>query len=62
MLLFIAAVAVAILVARRASLPQPLWAWRVPANGIGAIAAFWAIERIASFGFEQTMAFDRINR
>lgn len=48
-LLFITAVAVVILVARRASLQQPVWAWRVPAYGIGAIAAFWAIERIAGF-------------
>ena len=31
-LLFIAAVAAAILVARRASLPLPVWAWRVPAR------------------------------
>ncbi len=48
-LLFIATVGVVIVVARRLALPQPAWAWRVPAYGIGAIAAFWSIERVASF-------------
>ena len=48
-LLFIAAVGVVIAVARRASVPQPAWAWRVPAYGIGALAAFWTIERVARF-------------
>ncbi len=48
-LLFIAAVGVVVVVARRAKLPQPVWAWRVPAYGIGAVAAFWAIERVAGF-------------
>ena len=48
-LLFIAAVGVVIVVARRVALPQPAWAWRVPAYGIGAVAAFWSIERVAGF-------------
>jgi len=48
-LLFIAAVGVVVVVARRAKLPQPAWAWRVPAYGIGAVAAFWTIERVAAF-------------
>ena len=48
-LLFIAAVTVLVLVARRTSLRQPVWAWRVPAYGIGAVAAFWTIERIVNF-------------
>jgi len=48
-LLFIAAVGVVIVVARRAKLPQPVWAWRVPAYGIGAVAALWTIERVAGF-------------
>ena len=48
-LLFIAAVGVVIAVALRAKLPQPVWAWRVPAYGIGTVAAFWSIERIAGF-------------
>jgi hydrogenase/urease accessory protein HupE len=48
-LLFIAAIGVVVIAARRAKLPQPVWVWRVPAYGIGAVAAFWAIERIAGF-------------
>jgi len=48
-LLFIAAVGVMIVVARRLPLPQPTWVWRVPAYGIGAVAAFWSIERVAGF-------------
>ncbi len=48
-LLFIAAVGVVIVVARHLALPQPTWAWRVPAYGIGAVAAFWSIERVAGF-------------
>jgi hypothetical protein len=27
----------------------PEWAWRVPVYGIGSMAGFWTIERIASF-------------
>ena len=48
-LLFSAAVGVVIVVARHLPLPQPAWAWRVPAYGIGAVAAFWTIERVAAF-------------
>ncbi len=48
-LLFITAVSVVVVVARRASIPQPAWAWRLPVYGIGAIAAFWMIERVAGF-------------
>jgi hydrogenase/urease accessory protein HupE len=48
-LLFIAAVGVVIVAARYLTLPQPAWAWRVPAYGIGAVAAFWSIERVAGF-------------
>jgi hydrogenase/urease accessory protein HupE len=48
-LLFIAAVGVVIVIARRLALPQPIWAWRVPAYGIGAVAAFWTIERVVGF-------------
>jgi hypothetical protein len=46
-LLFIAAVFAAWWLLRR--LPMPAWAWRVPVYGIGAMAAFWTIERIAGF-------------
>ena len=28
---------------------KPAWAWRVPAYGIGAPAAYWTIERVAGF-------------
>lgn len=48
-LLFVAAVLTLAAVARRLAIPQPLWAWRVPAYGIGAIAAFWTVERVAGF-------------
>ncbi|RDH85531.1 MAG: hypothetical protein DIZ78_11375 [endosymbiont of Escarpia spicata] len=29
--------------------PWPLWAWRLPVYGIGTIAAYWTISRIAAF-------------
>jgi hydrogenase/urease accessory protein HupE len=48
-LLFIAAVGVVLAVARYLALPQPAWAWRVPAYGIGTLAAFWSIERVVGF-------------
>jgi hydrogenase/urease accessory protein HupE len=46
-LLFIAAVfAVSFVLGR---IPFPAWAWRVPVYGIGTMAAFWTIERVAGF-------------
>jgi len=52
-LLFIAAVfsvvALARRVARRIGMSQPAWAWRVPPYAIGAVSAFWIIQRIAAF-------------
>jgi hydrogenase/urease accessory protein HupE len=30
-------------------LHRPVWAWRVPVYGIGGMAAFWTVERIAGF-------------
>jgi len=45
--LFIAAVFVAWALLRR--MPLPDWAWRVPVYAIGAMAAFWTIDRIAGF-------------
>ncbi len=27
----------------------PEWAWRVPAYGIGSLAAFWSFQRVAAF-------------
>lgn len=46
-LLFIAAVFVVSWLLRQ--VPMPRWAWRVPVYGIGGMAAFWTIERIAGF-------------
>jgi len=34
---------------RHAAIPQPSWAWRVAPYSIGGIAAFWMVQRIASF-------------
>jgi hypothetical protein len=34
---------------RRSALAQTAWAWRLPAYGIGCVAAFWTIERVAAF-------------
>jgi hydrogenase/urease accessory protein HupE len=36
-------------VARRVALSQPAWVWRVPPYAIGGVAAFWLIQRIATF-------------
>jgi hydrogenase/urease accessory protein HupE len=46
-LMFIAAVLVLWAGLKRVSLPR--WAWRAPVYGIGSLAAFWTIERIAGF-------------
>ena len=48
-LLFIAAALGLAVVVRRTTIPQPAWAWRLPAYGIGSIATFWMIERVAGF-------------
>jgi len=48
-LLFIAAVLLLLELAKRASIPHPAWAWRVPAYGIGAMATFWTLERVIGF-------------
>jgi hypothetical protein len=52
-LLFIASVfgviALARKVMRRIRISQPAWAWRVPPDAIGSVAAFWIIQRIAAF-------------
>ena len=37
------------LIRRRASIPQPAWAWRIAPYSIGGIAAFWMVQRIAAF-------------
>ncbi len=52
-LLFIACVfaviALARQIAQRINVPQPAWAWAVPPYAIGGVAAFWVIQRIATF-------------
>jgi len=48
-LVFIAGVGLVVLSARRLLLPRPPWGWRVPAYGIGAVAAFWTIQRVVGF-------------
>jgi hypothetical protein len=34
---------------RSIRLPRPQWRWRIPPYAIGAVAAFWTIERVAAF-------------
>ena len=52
-LLFVAAVLAAIAVGwragRRFRLPQPAWLWRITPYGIGGLASFWLLERLAAF-------------
>ena len=48
-LLFIAAVGLLILIARRLPVPRPAWSWQAVAYCIGAVAAFWTIERVVGF-------------
>jgi hypothetical protein len=47
--LFIVAVVAVLEVLKRIPLPVPEGAWRVLPYTIGGIAAFWTIERVASF-------------
>ena len=48
-LLFIAAVLVLVMLLRKVRTRWPAWAQSIPAYGIGSIAAFWFIKRIAEF-------------
>jgi len=48
-LLFIAAVVAVFFVIRKLRIEWPQWAHQIPAYGIGSIAAFWFIERLAGF-------------
>ena len=48
-LLFIGAVGVAVIAMRWFAVPSLTWAWRVPAYGIGAVAAMWTLERVTGF-------------
>ncbi len=47
--LFVGAVLAVVGVLRRVKIEWPAWAWRVPAYGIGTLAAFWCIQRIVAF-------------
>ena len=48
-LLFIAAIMVLLLALRKVRREWPAWVYQVPAYGIGGIAAFWFIDRVAGF-------------
>ena len=48
-LLFIAAALSLMALGRHVGIAWPAWSWRVPAYGIGGVAAFWTIDRVASF-------------
>ncbi len=48
-LLFIGVILVMVLALRRLRLKWPAWVRQAPAYGIGGIAAFWLIERVAGF-------------
>ncbi|MGR8950440.1 MAG: HupE/UreJ family protein [Gammaproteobacteria bacterium] len=48
-LLFIAAVLLVMAVLHKVRIKWPSWARQLPAYGIGSIAAFWFIERLAGF-------------
>ncbi|TDI70914.1 MAG: hypothetical protein E2O85_02970 [Bacteroidetes bacterium] len=47
--LFVVSVLVFIAILRRVKVTWPEWALRIPAYGIGSLAAFWCIQRIAAF-------------
>ena len=48
-LLFIAAILALVMALRKVRIEWPAWARQIPAYGIGSIAAFWFIERVAGF-------------
>lgn len=48
-LLFVATVLVLLWVGRRVVAYRPRWLEPAPAYAIGSLAAFWLIERVASF-------------
>ena len=48
-LMFIAAAMLLLMAVRKIRIEWPQWAHQVPAYSIGGLAAFWFIERIASF-------------
>ena len=48
-LLFIAAVLCVVALARRVTVRQPVWTWRLAPYSIGSLAACWTVERVAGF-------------
>ena len=48
-LLFVVAALVVVGLIRRTRFAWPAWSWQVPAYGIGSVAAFWCVERVAAF-------------
>lgn len=48
-LLFVAAILILLMLLRKVRSEWPAWAYQVPAYGIGSIAAFWFINRVAGF-------------
>jgi len=48
-LLFIAGALLLAALARPVATRRPKWAPQLPAYGIGAVAAFWTIERLVGF-------------
>ncbi|MCI0430536.1 MAG: HupE/UreJ family protein [Rhodospirillales bacterium] len=49
-LLFVSGVLALLVVGRRVAVPAPGWTRAAPAYGIGSLAAFWLVERLAAFG------------
>ena len=47
-LVFVAAALTLIAVWSRLGVPWANWAWRLPVYGIGSVAAFWTLERVAA--------------
>ena len=47
--MFVAAVLAVVAVLRGVKLSWPAWVELAPAYGIGSLAAFWTIQRIAGF-------------
>jgi len=48
-LAFVACALALAVTARRLALPHPAWLWRLPAYGIGSVAAYWTVDRVAGF-------------
>jgi hypothetical protein len=48
-LVFIAAALAALAVLARLPLGAAAWAWRAPVYGVGAVAAYWTLDRVARF-------------